>query len=70
MVYYYVQSKSENNDVATLGHSQDDETGEVYYKFISKAKAHKLAQEEKKIKPDLKYRIVKVIERVEIGPWL
>lgn len=70
MVYYYVQSKSENNDVAIIGHSQDDKTGEVYYKFVSKSQAHKLAQDERKIKPDSKYRIVKVIERIEIGPWI
>ena len=67
--YYFVQSKAENEDAKIVGHSTDDETGEVYYKFIDRSKATKLLKDEKKVAPELKYRIVKQTESLETSSW-
>lgn len=69
MTYYYVESKSENDNPKIVGHSQDKKTKQIYYKFIDKSKAKKLLKDEKEVEPKLKYRIVKIIQRVEIGAW-
>lgn len=69
MTYYCVQSKDKKDNIETIGHSQDEETKEVYCKFIDKSKAYEFLEDEKQSSPKLKYRIVKIIERIEVGPW-
>jgi len=69
MTYYFLQSRL-NGKIANVGHSKNDETGEIYFKFIDKKKCRKLMQDEMKISPEYDYRIMKVIERIEIGAWI
>ena len=66
---YFVQSKDENGKLGIVGHSQDEETGEIYFKFLDKKKATKLLEEEKKSAPQLKYRIIKETTTFEEGTW-
>lgn len=66
MTTYYVQSRDANNNLGIVGHSEDEETKEVYYKFMDKAKARKLMDEERKVSPEKMYRIVK--ETVTFAP--
>jgi hypothetical protein len=68
MTYYFLQSRL-NDHVQTVGHSKDEETGEIYTKFINRKDCKKLMLDEMKVSPEYEYRIMKVIERVEVGKW-
>lgn len=59
MTIYYVQSRDKDNNLGIVGHSEDEETKEVYYKFMDKSKARKLMDDERKVSPEKMYRIVK-----------
>ena len=67
--HYFLQSKLGDAEPQIVGHSQDEETDEVYYKFLERKKALKLMEDEKKISPEYKYRIVKCTETYEEGSW-
>lgn len=69
MTYYFLQSRL-NDKISNVGHSQDKKTKEIYYKFIDKKKCRKLMEEEMKVSPEYEYRIMKVIERIEVGSWI
>jgi len=57
--FYFVQAKLGDKFPEIIGHSKDEETGEVYYKFLDKKKAKQLLENEKKVSPEYQYRIVK-----------
>lgn len=67
--YYYVESKDDKGAVQVVGHSQDEETKEIYYKFIDKSKAKKLLQDEKIVSPEYKYRLVKITQNIKFENW-
>lgn len=68
--FYYVQVLNKDNLPEIIYHSQDDETGEFYYKFLDKKKAQKLLDDEKKVLPNKKFRLVKLVETYTVNEWL
>lgn len=67
--YFYVQIFVEGGMPEIIHHSQDEETGEFYYKFLSRAEANKLLKAEKKINPNNKYRVVRLRESYFATEW-
>jgi hypothetical protein len=67
--HYFLQSKLGNEPPQIVGHSQDVETKEIYHKFLDRKKAVKLMEDEKKVSPEYKYRIVKCTEIFDEGTW-
>lgn len=67
--HYFVQSKLGDAEPQIIAHSQDEETLEVYYKFLDRKKAVKLIENERKVSPEYKYRIVKCIETFQESTW-
>jgi hypothetical protein len=69
--HYYVQSKKVAGDEQPqiVGHSKDDETGEIYYKFLDIKKANKLLADEKLVSPEYKYRVIKEVTTYEETAW-
>lgn len=67
--HYYLQSKKGDEQPKIVGHSKDEETGEVYYKFLDRKKAVKLMEDEKKVSPEYQYRIVKETTSYDEGAW-
>ena len=67
--HYFLQSKLGDAAPQIVGHSQDEETKEIYYKFLDRKKAVKLMEDEKKVSPEYKYRIVKYTETYDEGSW-
>lgn len=68
-VNYYVQSKKGEESVRIVGHSTDETTGEVYFKFLHRKEANKLLKEGKKVEPEYKYRVIKETTIYEAGEW-
>jgi len=64
--HYFIQSIAPGNIVTVVAHSKDEETGELYSKFLDKKKALKLMEEEFKINPDFTFNLIKVVETYEI----
>lgn len=69
IIKYWVQSKDEHGKEENVCHSKDDETGELYYQFLDRAKANKLIWAERKASPEYKYRVVKETKILELEPW-
>jgi len=67
--HYFLQSKLKDGQPEIVGHSKDEETGEIYYKFLDRKKAVKLMEAEKKVSPEYEYRIVKCTETYDEGVW-
>ena len=67
--HYYVQVQIEGENPQIVYHTHDKETNEYYYKFLSRKKAKALAEAEKKITPEHKFRVVKCIETYVAGEW-
>ena len=67
--HYYVQALVEGEDPQVVYHTHDKETDEYYHKFMDRKKAQKLAEAEKKITPDNKFRVVKCTETYDPIPW-
>lgn len=67
--YYYVQVQEGDSPPEIIHHTYKKESDEYLYKFISKEKAYKLMQVERKINPSLKYRVVKVTETHEASDF-
>ena len=67
--YYFIQSVIEGNAPEIVGHGKDEETGEIFYKFLDKKKAKDLIVAEKKISPQYKYRLVKEVSNFDFGEW-
>ncbi len=61
---FWVESKDNSGTERIVAHGQDEETGEMYYQFLSRTQANKLIKDEKKIKPEYKYRVVR-----EVTEW-
>ena len=68
--FYFVQSKLGDNRPETVGHSKDKKTGEIYYKFMDRKKAHKLMKDEKLVSPEYNYRLVKETITYNEGAWI
>lgn len=66
---YFLQSKLGDVQPQIVGHSQDEETKEIYHKFLDRKKAVKLMEAEKKVSPEYKYRIVKETTTYDEGSW-
>jgi hypothetical protein len=67
--HYFLQSKLGDAPPQIVGHSQDEETNEIYHKFLDRKKAVKLMKDEKKVSPEYKYRIIKCTETYNEGSW-
>ncbi len=67
--YYYVLSQGEDNIPEIVCHTKNKNTNEYYYKFLHKEKAQKLAEEEKKLFPVLKFRVIECTEIFEPSEW-
>jgi hypothetical protein len=67
--HYLLQSKLGDAPPQIVGHSQDEETNEIYHKFLDRKKAVKLMKDEKKVSPEYKYRIIKCTETYNEGSW-
>ena len=62
--YYYIESKGKDK-ISIIGHSKDEKTGEIYYKFLDKKKALSLVEAERLISPEYKYRVCTITETIE-----
>ena len=69
IVHYYVQAKKKDEAPEIVYHTHDKETNEYFYKFLNKKQAKKLAEDEKKISPDVKFRVVKLTEVYDVDSW-
>jgi excinuclease UvrABC nuclease subunit len=67
--YYYVQAKKEDEIPKIVYHTHNKEYGEYYHRFFDKKKANALAKAENKIKPEVKFRVVKCTKTYEAEPW-
>lgn len=67
--HYYVQAQKEGEAPEIVYHTHDKETDEYYYKFLERKKAKALAEAEKKITPEIKFRVVKCIETYQPDTW-
>lgn len=68
--YYYIQSMIDGKEPEIIGHSKNKETGEVYYKMLSRKQALNLMKDERKVSPEYKYRVVKETQSFSEGEWL
>ena len=67
--HYYVQAQKEGEAPEIVYHTHDKKTKEYYHKFLDKKKAKALAEAEKKITPDVKFRVVKCTETYDADAW-
>ena len=67
--HYYVQAQKEGEAPEIVYHTHDKETDEYYYKFLERKKAKALAEAEKKITPEIKFRVIKCIETYQPDQW-
>lgn len=67
--HYYVQSQKQGEQPEIVYHTHDEEENEFPYKFLDRKKAQDLAKAEKKKAPDVKFRVVKLVETYEPGAW-
>ena len=67
--YYYVQAQKEGEAPEIVYHTHDKKAKEYYHKFIDRKKAKALAEAEKKITPEVKFRVVKLTETYDADAW-
>ena len=67
--HYYVQAKKECRAPEIVYHTKNKKTDEYYYKFMERKRAKALAEAEKKINPEVKFRVVKCTEIYDAEPW-
>lgn len=67
--YYYVQAKDGDNEAEIVSHTFNKETKEHYYKFYDKNKAKELADKEKELTPNIKFRVIKCTETFNADDW-
>lgn len=67
--YYYVQAQKVGLHPQIVHHTYNEKAKEDCYKFLDKKKAKALAEAEKKITPDVKFRIVKCVETYKPDVW-
>ena len=68
--HYYVQVQEEGKNPQIVYHTHDKKAKEYYHKFLDRKKANALADAEKKITPQHKFRVVKCVETYTAGEWL
>lgn len=61
---FYVQGQDKNGMPETIWHSKDG------YQFLDKKKAEELLAAEKKLRPEEKFRIVKLTESYKADKWV
>ena len=67
--HYYVQAQEEGGMPEIVSHTYDKKTKEYFHKFLDRKKAKALAEAEKKITPNEKFRVVKCTEIYDTEPW-
>lgn len=67
--HYYVQAQKEGEAPEIVYHTHDKKAKEYYHKFLDRKKAKALAEAEKKITPEIKFRVVKCTETYDTEPW-
>jgi hypothetical protein len=67
--HYYVQVLIEGSAPQPVYHTYDEEKDEYYFLFLDRNKAQALAEEEKRINPEHKFRVVKYTETYDPKPW-
>jgi len=68
--HYYVQVEVEGKNPQIVYHTHDEETNEYYHKFLERKKAKALAEAEKKITPNHKFRVMKCVETYTADAWI
>lgn len=68
--HYYVQAHEEGELPKIVAHTYNQKTNEHYHKFIDRKKAQELLEAEKRVTPDVKFRIVKCTETFDTGSWV
>lgn len=66
---FWVESKDSKDNIQTICHGKDEETGEMYYKFLSRVQANKFLKDEQKAKPKYKYRVVREVREIFQTQW-
>lgn len=67
--HYYVQVQREGENPQIVFHTYDEEEKEYYYRFFDRKKAKALAEAEKKLTPNEKFRVVKCTETYDSESW-
>ena len=67
--HFYVQAQKEAEAPEIVYHTHDKKAKEYYHKFLDRKKAKALAEAEKKITPEVKFRVVKCTETYDTEPW-
>ena len=70
MTYYYVQAQVKGKDPQIVYHTHDKKAKKYYHKFLDRKKAKALAEAEKKLTPDVLFRVVKLTETYIASEWL
>lgn len=68
--HYFVQVEEEGKNPQIVYHTHDKKTNEYYHKFLERKKAKALAEAEKKLTPNSKFRVVKCVETYKADEWL
>ena len=68
--YFYVQVEQEGQNPQIVYHTHDEKTNEYYHKFLERKKAKALAEAEKKITPNHKFRVMKCVETYTADAWI
>jgi hypothetical protein len=66
---FWVECREPGGKEYIVCHSKDDETGELYHLFLTRAKASKLLEAEKKLTPHNKYRVVREVRQMFQTKW-
>jgi hypothetical protein len=69
IIHYYVQAQKEGEAPEIVYHTHDKKTKQYYHKFLTRKQAKELAEAEKKITPDVKFRVVKLTETYDADAW-
>lgn len=67
--HYYVQAQENGGLPEIVHHTYDEKTKEYFHKFMDRKKAKALAEAEKKILPEVKFRVVKCTETYDASEW-
>lgn len=68
--HYYVQAKKEGGFPEIVYHTFDEDKKEYYHEFLYKKDAIKFADAEKKVTPEILFRVMKCIKTYEAGQWI
>ncbi len=67
--HFWVQVEVPGGLPLIVPHGKDEETGEDYFEFLSRAKANKHLKEQKKANPDKRYRVVREVKQMFATDW-